>query len=127
MGKIFGNCGKSLGTWALTQQRRILTDNFVTPCRLGARRRAWSSPVCLSGHSRPRTVLFGETESDTLMMGSILAEEDKQHHKYSVEQQCFPVYSLLQALHNPIINLFSLDIEGLEYQVIIFTIFTIKH
>ena len=50
-------------------------------------------------------------------MGSILSEEDKQHHRYSVEQQCFPVYSLLLALNNPTINLFSLDIEGLEYQV----------
>ena len=52
-----------------------------------------------------------------MMMGSILAEEDRQHHKYSVDQQCFPVYSLLLALNNPTINLFSLDIEGLEYQV----------
>lgn len=69
--------------------------------------------------------LFGETDSQHSlgkMMGTILPEEDKLHHKYSIKQQCFPLYSLLLALNNPTINLFSLDIEGLEHQVNTFTI-----
>ena len=56
------------------------------------------------------------------MMGTILPEEEEELHKYSIKQQCFPVYSLLLALGNPTVNLFSLDIEGLEYQVNYFTI-----
>ena len=56
------------------------------------------------------------------MMGTILSEDDKENHKYSITQQCFPVFSFLLALDNPTINLFSLDIEGLEYQVNNFTI-----
>merc|ERR1719410_3260586 len=51
-------------------------------------------------------------------MGTILSEEDRENHKYSISQQCFPVFSFLLALDNPTINLFSLDIEGLEYQVL---------
>ena len=70
--------------------------------------------------------LFGETDSQHSlgnMMGTILPEEDKLHHKYSIKQQCFPLYSLLLALNNPTINLFSLDIEGLENQVNTFTLY----
>ncbi len=32
--------------------------------------------------------------------------------------QCFPLYSLLLAMGNPTVNLFILDIEGSEYQVL---------
>ena len=32
--------------------------------------------------------------------------------------QCFPIYSVLQALGNPKISYFSLDIEGAEYTVL---------
>jgi hypothetical protein len=31
--------------------------------------------------------------------------------------QCFPIYSVLMALGNPTVDLFSLDIEGAEIQV----------
>ena len=32
--------------------------------------------------------------------------------------QCFPIYSVLQALNFPVVDYFSLDIEGAEYQVL---------
>jgi hypothetical protein len=32
--------------------------------------------------------------------------------------QCFPLYSILMALGNPRIDLFSLDIEGAEFRVL---------
>ena len=31
--------------------------------------------------------------------------------------QCLPLYSILQAMGNPTVNYFSLDIEGAELQV----------
>ena len=37
--------------------------------------------------------------------------------KSSFQTQCYPLYSLLQALHNPTVNLFILDIEGAEFEV----------
>ena len=38
--------------------------------------------------------------------------------KFILQQvQCFPLYSVLQALDNPKVDYFSLDIEGAEYPV----------
>ena len=34
--------------------------------------------------------------------------------------QCFPLYSVLKAIGNPVIDYFSLDIEGPEFQVCAF-------
>jgi len=32
--------------------------------------------------------------------------------------QCFPIYSILLALGNPTIDLFSLDVEGPEFEIL---------
>ena len=40
-----------------------------------------------------------------------------------VKMQCFPFYSLLLAIGNPTVNLLSLDIEGAEFDVIMFDVF----
>ena len=37
--------------------------------------------------------------------------------EHSIEMQCLPLYSILQAMGNPTVNYFSLDIEGAELQV----------
>ena len=37
---------------------------------------------------------------------------------YFLQVQCFPIYSVLRALDCPIVDYFSLDIEGAEYQVL---------
>ena len=34
-----------------------------------------------------------------------------------IKVQCFPLYSVLRAIGNPRVDYFSLDIEGLEFQV----------
>ena len=46
-------------------------------------------------------------------MAGLVAEQADIPHNL----QCFPVFSLLAALDLPTINLFSLDIEGAEFQV----------
>ena len=43
--------------------------------------------------------------------------------EHSIEMQCLPLYSILQAMGNPTVNYFSLDIEGAELQVNNFLIF----
>ena len=35
-----------------------------------------------------------------------------------IRVQCFPLYAVLQAIGNPKVDYFSLDIEGGEYRVI---------
>ena len=35
-----------------------------------------------------------------------------------LQVQCFPIYSVLMALGNPVVDYFSLDIEGAEYNVL---------
>ena len=35
----------------------------------------------------------------------------------TIKAQCFPFYSVLQAIGNPVIDLLSLDIEGAELEV----------
>ena len=34
------------------------------------------------------------------------------------KKQCFPVYSLIQALGNPVVDYFSLDVEGSELDIL---------
>ena len=41
----------------------------------------------------------------------------KSLNRRTMELQCFPLYSVLMALGNPTMDLFSLDIEGAELQV----------
>ena len=43
--------------------------------------------------------------------------------EHSIEMQCLPLYSILQAMGNPTVNYFSLDIEGAELQVKNFLVF----
>ena len=39
-------------------------------------------------------------------------------HQRTIRMQCFPLYSILKAIGNPRVDLFSLDIEGAEFQVL---------
>ena len=45
----------------------------------------------------------------------------KRPHPYNrrtIRVQCFPLYSILLALGNPTVDVFSLDIEGAEIKVL---------
>ena len=52
--------------------------------------------------------LGGKDENDTIEMPN----------QREIQVQCFPLYSVLQALNNPKIDYFSLDIEGAEFVVL---------
>jgi len=61
----------------------------------------------------------GGTNLDTDVFSGIPSElSELRRHRRRVRMQCFPLYSLLMALGNPVIDLFSLDIEGAELQVL---------
>ncbi len=51
-----------------------------------------------------------------------LTEEQKKikppFHRRTIRVQCFPLYSVLLALGNPVVDYFSLDIEGAEFPVL---------
>ncbi|XP_023345201.1 uncharacterized protein LOC111714347 [Eurytemora carolleeae] len=72
-------------------------------------RKAFSINTCLSPIPRTTTTPFSLSYA-----GLVLRDNTLIHSKL----QCFPLYSILQALGNPTINYFSLDIEGGEYQVL---------
>ena len=71
----------------------------------------------LNSLSRPHYVkfdlnhIYDPTNNATKAMGGIRDTEN------SIEMQCLPLYSILQAMGNPTVNYFSLDIEGAELQV----------
>jgi len=86
-------------------------------------RNAWILPHCLSTKTTPIIVEFFAD----LLLGGIIHEETSAspHNRTSdgnmrrkIKVQCFPLYSVLQAIGNPKVDYFSLDIEGPEFQVL---------
>jgi len=91
---------------------------------LSKRRNAWILPHCLSTRATPEIVDFF---ADLALGGIINKENGALPHGNStsyddlrrvIQVQCFPLYSVLKAIGNPLINYFSLDIEGPEFQVL---------
>ena len=78
------------------------------------KRKSWSIQTCLSTKDKPQTVNFSMGGSSSGTMFGIVEESSKQ----TIKMQCFPLYSLLLALGNPIVDYLSLDIEGSEYEVL---------
>ena len=81
-----------------------------------------SVQTCLSTKTTPETVLFSQfhPKGDAWVsegMNGIV--EEGQQHPEAVKMQCMPLYSLLLALGNPVVDFLSLDIEGPEYQVLL--------
>ena len=80
-------------------------------------RRATHIQTCLASERRPHYVMFDINEifqPDNMgkkPMGGI------QDSSRSVEMQCLPIYSIIQAVGNITIHYFSLDIAGTELQV----------
>ena len=91
-------------------------------------RNAWLLPQCFSTKTKPEVVEF---HTAALFGGIINKDKAKepvylQHLQYrdmltkwrTIKIQCFPLYTVLLAMGNPTVHYFSLDIEGLEFQVL---------
>lgn len=104
---------------------------------LSRQRNAWILPHCLSPKPYPVVVDFdayfemggiiNKENGVTKKPGTILMNSPPSwppgyewlaDRRKTIKVQCFPLYSVLQALGNPKISYFSLDIEGAEYQVL---------
>ena len=92
-------------------------------------RNAWVLPHCLSTKPMVEVVTFDASyyNSGIMLDGkvkpSFLGGRDPikkppRNYERELQVQCFPLYSVLQALNNPKIDYFSLDIEGAEYVVL---------
>ena len=82
-------------------------------------RKATSIQTCLSTSKHPERMFFdlhGSVRNATTreaMAGLVL-----EANPNTVEMQCLPIYSILQAMGNPTVHYFSLDIEGAEFPVL---------
>lgn len=77
-------------------------------------RRAWLSPACLSVHSYPEVVSFEQHHN----MGKISEYKAGEKREGHVDVQCFPFYSYMLALNVTYVDYFSLDVEGVELDVL---------
>ena len=86
-------------------------------------RNAWTLPSCFSMRTHPEIVTFDAADQ----IGGIVNEETGskpgdgltlEGAREEIRLQCVPLYSVLQALGNPRVDFFSLDIEGADLQVL---------
>jgi len=89
-------------------------------------RKAYSINACLSPTPYPQQIQFDAMENTLLsglkVDGKSVRDNWKSDHnrkvKDSVTAQCFPFYSILLAIGNPTVHYFSLDVEGVEVDVL---------
>ena len=90
-------------------------------------RKAWILPHCLSPTSNVETLEFdaalfngGIIVPDKILpsdFGNWRKKGEKRWGK-TITVQCFPLQSVLVALNNPIVDYFSLDVEGSELPIL---------
>jgi len=89
-------------------------------------RKAYSINACLSPEPYPQQIQF-EAMENTLLSGLKVGGKSVKDNwrsdydrkvKDSVTAQCFPLYSILLAIGNPTVHYFSLDVEGVEVDVL---------
>jgi len=95
-------------------------------------RKAYSFGNCLSMKETPEVIMFDATtifggilREGVVKPGDNIPSNDRENQKKSFEglrrtikMQCFPIYSMLLAVGNPVVDYMSLDIEGTEYDVL---------
>jgi Methyltransferase FkbM domain len=84
-------------------------NNFASALR--RRRNVRLVPACLSLTTKPQLVPF-------VIGREAIGKIDKTRSATSVLVQCVPLYSILLAINKTTIDLFSLDIEGNELDVL---------
>ena len=88
-------------------------------------RNAWTLGNCFSMKTHPQLVTFDAADQ----IGGIVNEatgakpgeglsRDTVNVREEIQLQCVPIFSVLQALDNPQVDFFSLDIEGADLQVL---------
>ena len=96
---------------------------------LGTHRNSWVFPHCISTLPFVQVVTFDASDYNSGIISSATAIKpsllDRDLNKQPIldferelQVQCFPLFAVLKALGNPVIDYFSLDIEGAEYMVL---------
>jgi hypothetical protein len=115
----------------------INDSNFLDAIRelIGKNRKAHIFPHCFSTKKTPEIVQFdaagllggiihkGREPGGIFLDNSVFSHlpegfANMAGQRRQIRMQCFPLYSVLLALGNPTVDLFSLDIEGAELQVL---------
>jgi FkbM family methyltransferase len=84
-------------------------NNFVHALTKG--RNVTLVPACLSLSTKPKLSKF-------VFGGGVFSKIDQESSTKSCKVQCLPLYSILLALNQTTVDLFSLDIEGNELDVL---------
>lgn len=89
---------------------------IIYPKGITARRKAWSTPHCLATEPRPHFTSFSTQSPVEGGMAGMVADFAED----SFVTQCLPLYTLLLAVgeRGKTVNYLSLDIEGVEFQVL---------
>ena len=83
-------------------------------------RKAWIVPTGLSIKNETMEVEFGDWGA----VGQIVDESVKNSKfgkfgkAHTIPIMCLPLYSILQALDNPTVDFFNLDVEGYEFEIL---------
>jgi len=88
------------------------------PTALMAQRPSYFAPTCLATKETPHFAQFTENRQVEKGMAGLVPEHLVATVTDTHQLQCLPLYSLLLAVGLPRVNLFALDIEGAEFQVL---------
>lgn len=105
-------------------------DNYDALLQKG--RKSYSIGNCLALKNTPEIVHFDATtifggiiQDGYVKPGDNIPSNDRENQKKlaeptrrTIKMQCFPIYSMLLAVGNPVVDYMSLDIEGAEYGVL---------
>jgi len=125
-------CGEFISNTLYLELKYQWTGLLVEPnpdmlkLLLSKHRNAWIFPHCLSTSKQVEMVHFDASNynSGIILEGKIKPSQiDRTKpplpYEREIEMQCFPLNSVLKAMDNPIIDYFSLDIEGAEFAVLL--------
>lgn len=97
----------------------VEADPFFYAQLLGKNRRAWSINACLSTSNMPSRLAFTGHNGG---QGKVKPEEKKEKISMTSTRDlvvpCFPLHTLLLAIHVTHVDFFSLDVEGVELSIL---------
>ena len=111
--------GKTIGFWnAVTLGLLIEPNDDSFQKLLGKNRNAYSVNTCLSSGPRAERVNFHDLGTRSGVVGRGPYSPKGRTNATLNTKICVPLYSLLLAMDNPIVDFFSLDVEGAEINIL---------
>ena len=106
---------------AVSQKSR---ETLATLFSILQKRKAYLFGHCLSTKPHPEFVEFDVSSTlGGIIYNGIRPGKDEcgwcpPFRRRTIKTQCFPLYSILQAIGNPTVHYFSLDVEGSEIEIL---------